>query len=103
MKSRLKGTASEIAIFGNNRHLWANLTLVGLCSIEDYATLSPEAIRKMNTPRKAKIKTKDDIRANLATKPKSLLSNKLGLSVEYLTVFPVRKTWPLKPITIFRH
>jgi hypothetical protein len=46
----------------------------------------------MNTPRKAKIKTKDDIRANLATKPKSLLSNKLGLSVEYLTVFPVRKT-----------
>jgi WD40 repeat protein len=62
--------------------------LKGLCSIEDYATLSPEAIRKMNTPRKAKIKTKDDIRANLATKPKSLLSNKLGLSVEYLTVFP---------------
>jgi len=46
----------------------------------------------MNTPRKVKIKTKDDIRANLATKPKSLLSNKLGLSVEYLTVVPVRTT-----------
>eukprot|EP00029_Vermamoeba_vermiformis_P013491 TRINITY_DN8409_c0_g1_i1.p1 TRINITY_DN8409_c0_g1~~TRINITY_DN8409_c0_g1_i1.p1 ORF type:complete len:608 (+),score=81.42 TRINITY_DN8409_c0_g1_i1:91-1914(+) len=62
--------------------------LKGMSSIEDYATMSPEAMRRMNTPRKAKIKTKDDIRANLATKPKSLLSNKLGLSVEYLTVFP---------------
>lgn len=92
MKSRLKGTSLKITIFGNSRHLESKFALAGLCSIEDYATLSPEASRRMNTPRKAKIKTKDDIRANLATKPKSMLSNKLGLSVEYLTVFPVRTT-----------
>jgi GTP cyclohydrolase FolE2 len=60
-----------------------------MSSIQDYALLSPEALKKMSTPRKAKIKTKDDIRANLATKPKSSISNKMGLSIEYETVCPV--------------